>query len=190
MRKMFLLGFALMGLIQSAPAWSNDLCKARVLQTVPAIEDPTSVLKRGSFQTAISVYRIDAATKRSMFCSHGGYCYPEKVQLNGGDVLALQLVNCEIGSKPDVSYGSIDFEVIVVRGAIPTQKMRESDVADKLSNMGLCLACASNAAAFYVRKPDSQCSNLVRGSLEDNPVTFSELKRGFDEWDDVCKYWK
>jgi hypothetical protein len=70
-----------------------DICKAIALRDVGALESPASVLERGSYDDAITQYRINKRTGVDSFCSHGGYCYPAHVQINGQKVEALRLVN-------------------------------------------------------------------------------------------------
>ena len=57
-------------------AWSADLCKAVALRDVAAVEAPNSVLPRGSYDDAVTQYRVNKQTGMTTFCSHGGYCYP------------------------------------------------------------------------------------------------------------------
>jgi hypothetical protein len=46
----------------------------------------------------------------------------------------------------------------------------------KLLDLGMCNACADNAAAFYVKMPASRCANLVRQALEGDPTAVEKLK--------------
>ena len=56
-----------------------DICTAVALRDVPAIEDSSSMLKKGQFDTAITRYRVNKRTGETSFCSHGGYCYPIRI---------------------------------------------------------------------------------------------------------------
>jgi hypothetical protein len=56
-----------------------DICTAVALRDVPAIEDSSSMLKKGQFDTAITQYRVNKRTGETSFCSHGGYCYPIRI---------------------------------------------------------------------------------------------------------------
>lgn len=86
----------IMCVIWGATAYSADLCKAIALTDVPAMEDPSSILPRGSYKTAITGYFVNERTGITGFCSHGGYCRPNYVTINGKKVEALKLTNCRI----------------------------------------------------------------------------------------------
>lgn len=66
-----------------ATASSADICKAVALRDVAAIENPEAVISRGSYDEAITYYNVNKQTKMTSFCSHGGYCYPTHVFVNG-----------------------------------------------------------------------------------------------------------
>jgi hypothetical protein len=149
-------------------ATASDLCKAIALRDVAAIENPKSVIRKGDIDTAITQYQVEKATRRGSFCSHGGYCYPDRINVDGGDLIALRLLNCTVSKH--VAYSDAQFmffELDVNRMAVEPGVLRESDVSDKLQrDLSLCSACAQNVAAFYVRKPQSQCAALTRRVLE------------------------
>ena len=86
-------------IISSNDAWSASLCKAIALRDVAAIEAPDSVLPRGSYDHAVTQYIVNKQTGMTTLCSHGGYCYPTHVRVNGQKVEAFRLTNCKIGSR-------------------------------------------------------------------------------------------
>jgi hypothetical protein len=73
-------GFVI-GVVPSAHA--ADICDAVALRDLAALEDPSSVLKRGEHDGAVSQYRINKKTGEASMCSHGGYCYPATITENG-----------------------------------------------------------------------------------------------------------
>jgi len=158
----------LFGLIVQMPlsAHASDLCKAIALRDIPALQSSTSILKSGNFDTAITLYRVNKKTGEGSFCSHGGYCYPTHVQVDGRQVEALRLVNCRIGKKQeDNDHDEINFAVDLDRSKIGPDMLKSSDVSDKLVDLGLCQACADNAAHAYVTGPQSPCGRLVKGAI-------------------------
>ena len=175
----------------SGQAKAADLCKALALRDVAALHNPTSILPKGDFDTAITQYRVNRNTKVTCFCSHGGYCYPTHVFVNGQRVQALKMTNCSIGAAqpsniPGVVDDEIIYEVIVNRQQNSPQALRRDDVDNRLREMGLCSACASNVAAFYVNKPKSQCGQLARQALEGNPAAIQALQSD----PSYCHYWR
>jgi hypothetical protein len=105
-------------IISSNGAWSADLCKAVALRDVAAVEAPDSVLARGSYDDAVTQYRVNKQTGMTTFCSHGGYCYPTHVRVNGQKMEALRLINCKIGSRNYEDKDEVFYSVDVVRSLI------------------------------------------------------------------------
>ena len=109
-----------------------DICTAVALRDVPAIEDSSSMLKKGQFDTAITQYRVNKRTGETSFCSHGGYCYPIRIQVGGGRLEALKLTNCQVAdNRPPFDEGEyLDYEVEPIRTKVvpaksqPRRKMR------------------------------------------------------------------
>jgi hypothetical protein len=153
-----------------------DVCEAIALRNVPAIENPSSVLKAGDFDTAITQYRVNKKTGQTSFCSHGGYCYPTHTVVNGRNVEALRLTNCKVGKRdPYDDTDDVLYSVDVVRTKVAPERLRIDDVDSRLLELGLCSACAGNAAYFYVKRAASPCANLVRQTLEGNPDALKRL---------------
>jgi hypothetical protein len=175
--KPFALIAVLLATAPALPAAAADICEAIALRDVPALEDPTSILPAGKRDTAITQYRVNKKTGMASFCSHGGYCYPTQVFVDGQKVEALRLTNCKVGKKdgyndPDDYFYAVD----VIRSRISGEKLRRDDVDNRLLELGLCSACAGSAAHYYVFKPNSRCAKLVGGVLEGNPDALRELQ--------------
>jgi len=150
------------------PAKGADICEAIALRDVSAIENPNSILRRGEHDTAITQYRVNKKSGKAVFCSHGGYCYPAN---------ALKLTNCKIGARdayndPDDVFYSVD----VLRSKVSKKLLRYDDLDNWLLAMGLCSACASNAANQYLTKPRSRCAQTVKEALEGNPASLKTLQ--------------
>lgn len=159
------------------PAFAADICEAIALRDVPALENPSSILQRGERDTAITQYRVNKATGMASFCSHGGYCYPTHVFVDGRKVEALRLTNCKVGKMDD--YDDPDdffYSVDVLRSKVSPRDLRIDDVDNRLLEMGLCSACAGNAAHYYVDLPRSKCARLVKAALEGNPAALNTLR--------------
>jgi hypothetical protein len=171
-------------IISSNHALSADLCKAVALRDVAAVEDPESVLARGSYDDAVTQYRVNKQTGMTTFCSHGGYCYPSHVQVNGQKVEALQLINCKIGERNYEDKEEVFYSVDVVRSKNSPAELRHDDLDNKFLEMGLCSACAGNVTMFYVNKPTSLCARLAKQALEGNAVAADKLR----DFPDYCKW--
>lgn len=162
----------------SVNARAADICAAVALRDVPAIEDSSSILKKGQLDTAITEYRVNKRTGETSFCSHGGYCYPIRIQV-GGDLLeALRLTNCRVADNlPAFDEGTyLVYEVEPIRTKIPPALLRYDDLDNRLLAMGLCSACADNIAQYYLKQPNSQCAKLARSALEGNPEAAQALQ--------------
>ena len=48
-------------------------------------------------------------------------------------------------------------------------------IKQKLTDMGLCNACADNVTQYYRKKPDSRCGALAKKALAGNPEAEAEL---------------
>jgi hypothetical protein len=164
--------------ISSLPVKAADLCEAIALQDVAANEDPASIIKRGDRDTAITGYQVDKKTGEGVFCSHGGYCYPTHVLVNGIKVEALKLTNCVIGKSDYSDADEISYSVEVERSKVSPAELKQDDVDNRLLELGLCSACAGNAASFYVSQPKSPCARLVKEALEGSPDAVRILKDG------------
>ena len=152
-----------------------DICKGVALRDVPAVENPESILHRGEYDTAITQYRVRKRDGFAVVCSHGGYCYPAN---------AIKLTNCVVGAKSDYNDDEATFfPVDVIRSKVPKALLRYDDLDNRLLEMGLCSACAGNAATLYLEKPHSQCAQVVRRALEGDPDAAKALQNeGYDRF--------
>jgi hypothetical protein len=166
--KILILAFSLIASTAAANA-TDSICKAVAIQATTKTEAFSYPLKRGDIIDAITQYNINRRSGVTSFCSHGGGCYPAE---------ALQLTNCKI-DKRKPSYEDeeeISYSLDVIRSKVSPQVLRQNDVELKLLDLGICNACADNAAAFYVKMPASRCANLVRQALEGDPTAVEKLK--------------
>jgi hypothetical protein len=53
--------------------------------------------------------------------------------------------------------------------------LKYNDLTNTLLTMGLCNACAGNAAQYYLQKPSSECGLLVKSALEGDPASKEKL---------------
>jgi hypothetical protein len=160
---------------------SADLCKAIALRDVAAVEAPDSVLPRGVYDEAITQYRVNKRTGATTFCSHGGYCYPTHIRLNGQKVEVLRLINCAIGARNYEDSDEIYYSLEVLRSRNSPAALRYNDLDDKFLELGLCSACADNVTRFYIEKPSSPCARLAKQALEGNAESADRL-RGFPDY--------
>ncbi len=172
----WILGVSLL-LFGADGAQAADICKAVALRDVAAIDNPSSMLAKGEYDTAVTQYRVETATGNDSICSHGGYCYPVHVTIGGKRVEALRLTNCKAGTKAySVEDGMRMYEVDVIRSAVAAKDLRYDDLDNKLLSMGLCSACASNTATMYLEKPKSKCATVTRRALEGDPGAVKALQ--------------
>ena len=159
-----------------AVAFSAEICKAVALRNVTAIEDTESVISRGSYDEAITQYRVNKQTKMTSLCSHGGLCYPTHVFVHGQRQQTLRLVNCKVGARTWEDDEQVSYAVDVDRTRNSASALRADDVENRFLKLDLCSACANNVAAFYIRRPNSTCGRLAKQALEGNPVAVGKLR--------------
>ena len=87
----------------------------------------------------------------------------------------MKLMNCQVGRKFSDDGDEMLYSVDVVRDKNSEEALRIDDLDNKLLEMGLCSACAGNAATYYIKRPESPCGRLTRKALEGNPAATSEL---------------
>jgi hypothetical protein len=153
----------------------SDLCRAVALVHVPSIENPESALAPGEVQDSVTQYRVSKKTGVGSFCSHGGYCYPRFITIGGKLTEALQLQNCRIGGKTFEYEDDTGYSVDLDRSKNSQADLKYNDLTKTLSSMGLCNACADNAAQYYLQKPSSECGLLVKSALEGDPASKEKL---------------
>lgn len=161
-------------------ACAGDICTAVALRDVTAVENHSSILRKGQVDDAITEYLVNKRTGRTFFCSHGGYCYPTHVEA-GGDLLeALKLAIAGYQAHPSpADYGgdeNITYGVEPIRAETAPALLRYDDLDNKLLEMGLCSACADNVAQYYLKRPHSQCAELTKTALEGNPEALKTLQ--------------
>jgi hypothetical protein len=183
MNKAILLMAAMLSV---TPVLAADLCRAIALRDVAAIESPDSVLARGEYDEAITVYSVNKLTGMTYFCSHGGYCYPTHVRIKGKRVEALRLINCKIGTVGTPDGDEVTYSVDVVRSKNSKDALQFDDLDNRLIELGLCNACAGNVAEMYLKHPSSQCAQLTKQALEGNPEALERLQ----SFPDYCHAWK
>jgi len=172
---MLWLALAQMGIYGADAA---DICTAVAVRDVPALEDSSSILKTGEYDTAITQYRVNKRTGQTSFCSHGGYCYPTRVEISGDLLDALKLTNCRVveNRAPYDEGEYLDYEVEPIRTKVSPTLLRYDDLDNRFLQLGLCSACADNVTQYYMNQPNSKCAKLARSALEGNPDALRTLQ--------------
>jgi hypothetical protein len=165
-------------------AFSADLCKAIALRDIAPIESSSSVMPRGEYQEAVTQYVVDKRTGTTSFCSHGGFCYPTHVYIDGKKIEALQLVNCKVGDLMDDDEAVTIYSIVMDRSKNTPEDLLWDDIDNKLLGMGLGSACASHVTEFYTKKPSSPCAKLAKKALEGD----TEAIRKLITFPDFCKW--
>jgi hypothetical protein len=168
----------------SSASSGSDLCRAVALVRVPSIENPESALAPGEVQDSVTQYRVSKKTGVGSFCSHGGYCYPRFITIGGKLTEALQLQNCRIGGKTFEYEDDTGYSVDLDRSKNSQADLKYNDLTNTLLTMGLCNACAGNAAQYYLQKPSSECGLLVKSALEGDSTSKARLV----EFPDYCHW--
>ena len=153
-----------------------DVCKALALRDVPAIDDPQYIIKRGDYETGVSIYRIDKNTGEASFCQHGGLCYPTQIIENGTKVEALRLTNCKIETGGYDIGEFVDYSLKVIESTVTANEYKIDRLTRQLIEQGLCNGCAANIANLYVNQPASQCARLTQKALDGDPAALEQLK--------------
>jgi hypothetical protein len=131
------------------PAYAEYWCKAVALRDTHYNESPETLIRKGQVESFSTDEGAD-------LCQHGGYCVKRR---------DFRLLDCDANLRP-------------IRAQANAGEARYSDIEDTLVSMGLCNACAGNAAAWYTRLPSSPTGRLVRAALEGNPLARQKLLEG------------
>lgn len=178
---MALLVMALAGI--DVPAHAADICNAVALVDIPDTITGYG-LKKGEIDDAVTQYNVDA-NGEGQFCSHGGGCYPRYLIKGGKKVEALRLTNCKIGAaEPAIAGlpddGSVTYDIEVDRSKNSAAALKIDDVDNALLNLGMCSACAGNAAYLYIHSPASECGSKVANALAGDKSAIAELQNNPD----------
>lgn len=190
-RSVFRLKRAIVGLVLlvitmtgiDAPAHAADICNAVALMDIP--ETITGYgLKKGEIDDAVTQYNVDK-NGEGQFCSHGGGCYPRYLIKDGKKVEALRLTNCKIGAaEPAIAGlsddGTVTYDIEVDRSKNSAAALKADDVDNALLNLGMCSACAGNAAYLYIHSPASECGSKVADALAGDKSAIAALQNDPD----------
>jgi hypothetical protein len=166
-----------------AAANAADICNAVALMDIP--EATTGYgLKKGEIDDAVTQYNVDK-NGDGQFCSHGGGCYPRYIIINGQKVEALRLTNCKIGAaEPSTAGlpddGTVTYDIDVDRSKNSAADLKSDDVDNALLNLGMCGACAGNAAYLYIHNPASKCGSTVADALSGDKTAINTLQNDPD----------
>lgn len=160
----------------SVSAEAADLCRARVLRDIHPMEYDAETIRRGETVDAVTQFMRDHRTGRTFFCSHGGYCLPTYAMIGGRRVPAMRLLNCTVDmAHPYTDAEETSYETVMDRRRNSAATMRLDEVDNRLLAIGMCSACAWNAAYTYTRRPNSPCGVLVRRALAGNSAARRRL---------------
>ena len=124
----FISAFALTTLLfGTTSGFADDVCEATALRDVAAIESPSSIIRKGQLDTAITQFRVDKRNGDTSFCSHGGYCYPTHVKVGGDKLQALRMKNCTVDAQGQEEKG--DDYVIYAVTPVPKATAPDRQVA-------------------------------------------------------------
>ncbi len=165
----------------------GDICNAIALTDFPCSPDVSPQYasqcspKKGEMVRAVTQYRINKKTGEAVFCQHGGSCYPRYLIVDGQNVEALRLTNCKIGARwasdiPGVIDEDVMYSVDVDRSRNSAEVLKYNDLDNALLALGMCSACAGNAAHIYMEQPQSRCGSTVANALAGDKGAIAELE--------------
>jgi hypothetical protein len=131
------------------PSYAEYWCKAVALRDTQYNESPETLIRKGQVESFTTDNGAD-------LCQHGGYCVKRR---------DFRLLDCDSHLNP-------------IRTKANAGNVRYSDIDDTLLAMGLCSACAGNAAAWYTYRPSSPTGQLVKAALEGSPLAKRKLQEG------------
>lgn len=176
--------------MSNGAARAADVCNAVALRDVIDVDGSSSPsLKKGEIMAAVTQYRISEFDGRTSICAHGGGCHPIYSSYESGLTLnkQLDLTNCTIDrgresfEEDDTKYGGDKYIVYGLKPdpiRISATDLRYDRIDNRLSELGLCVACAAHVATRYIRAPNSPCGRLALSALEGDPDAIDKLRDG------------
>jgi hypothetical protein len=179
--RLFSLLASLVAALFAMPLSAQTICTATVLHDVRAQEDSTAILRAGQkFDSITQFWKY--ANGRTYFCQKGGYCYDGDTVENGKVVPSMKLDNCTIDSSSADrdEDGNTLYYLDVSRAKADPITLRKYDIESRLVELGLCSACADNAATVYIEEPSSVCASTTRAALEGSIEARDRLIRNIE----------
>jgi hypothetical protein len=100
--------------------------------------------------------------------------------VNGQKVEALLLTNCKIGAIepaiPGITDDNTSYALEVDRSRNSAAALMYDDLDNALLALGMCSACAGNAADIYMKQPDSPCASTVANAIAGDKEAIAELQ--------------
>lgn len=172
--KCALVAFGLIAFSNAAFA-GDEGCDAVAIQDTSAIEDSSSVVKKGETIQSIHIQDSNSFGDPTKYAQEGGYSYP---------AINFKLLNCHIEQEYsfDSSGNSTGHKPELVLNNTPENynEILYNLIYNELSGDGMSEAGASNAAAVYLKSPDTVCGLKVRSILYGNTVDPAALARSID----------
>jgi hypothetical protein len=179
--RLYSLSASLVAALYAVPLSAQTVCTATVLHDVRAQEDSTAILRVGQkFDSIAQFWKY--ANGRTYFCQKGGYCYDGDTVENGKVVPSMKLDNCTIDSSSADrdEDGNTLYYLNVNRAKADPSSLRKYDIESRLVELGLCSACADNAATVYIEEPTSVCAITTRSALEGSVEARDQLVRNIE----------
>jgi hypothetical protein len=178
-RHWIILGIVLVLALTPALSKASTFCTAIALIDTTSLEDAHFILHRGEVADGVTQYSFNRMTGEGAFCQRGGLCYPRYVTRRGQRIEALHLKNCTIGKgepfDADHPQGVWIYSLDIDPSLFSSSDVLESNVDDALVKLGMCNACAGNAAHIYVHLPHSSCSALIKSALVGDKPSIDKL---------------
>ncbi len=93
----------------------EDICNARVLRDVTALEHPETKMVAGSVWNDVTQFWRNQRTGETRFCAHGDYCYPAQITVDGQTVDTIKLINCVVRDRGGQAEADGDYLFSVER---------------------------------------------------------------------------
>ena len=132
---------------------SDSGCEGVALKNVSAIEDHSSILKKGENIGDLILYSVNSKGQPATYAQTGGYSYPAS---------AIKLLNCHIKKTPTPYDPGFTYSLVLDNtSANATIILRES-IEQRLEDDGMDDADAGNAADAYLNHPATACGKATK----------------------------
>lgn len=166
MRKIRIGGLLLGCLLAPLQAHADPDCRAILLHDVKAFGGSEISEKAGSIIDFIHLENVNDDGSPETYAVHGGSFYKAS---------DIKLLNCHINKKRNDDGKGFSYDTVLDDTPENAAEILRSTIESKLSALGLCSACASNAAQSYLNPQDSACKRAVKSILDGDTELVSIL---------------
>lgn len=145
-------------LLTHSEAFADANCKAIVTKDIHSNMEGQYETKKGEVIEYINLYKISDTGIPESYAVHGGGIYPSD---------SVKLLNCHIAKLMEGT--TIKYRIVLDDNAENSKEIIRSKIEDKLEELGMDHADASNASYAYINNPNSACGIATRDILNGSP---------------------